>query len=171
MHAQACVCTPLFTFAPGTFTCDCEWPARDSEDIREGSAPRASLSHLPISVWLFGNGSVCQHPPVLSHLGSCSLALEPAWVTSSCALAVVICVWKYHGALSAASGSRVQAGMRVFLLSLKPSWHLGTMFHLLTRLRVRKTMPINFIIGLLDCSDQSQWFVGLDEEHCLLPVI
>lgn len=60
---------------------------------------------------------------------------------------------------------------RVFLLSLKPSWHLGTMFHLLTRLRVWKIMPINFIIGLLDCSDQSQWFVGLDEEHCLLPVI
>lgn len=59
----------------------------------------------------------------------------------------------------------------VFLLSLKPSWHLGTMFHLLTRLRVRKIMPINFIIELLDCSDQSQWFVGLDEEHCLLPVI
>lgn len=109
MHAQACVCTPLFTFAPGTFTCDCEWPARDSEDIREGSAPQASLFIFPTSVWLFGNGSVCQHPTVLSHLGSCSVALEPAWVTSSCALAVVICVWRYHGAVSAASGSRVQA--------------------------------------------------------------
>lgn len=54
MHAQACVCAPLFTFAPGTFMCDCEWPARDSEDIREGSAPQASLSHLPhlcLVVW------------------------------------------------------------------------------------------------------------------------
>lgn len=64
---------------------------------------------FPTSVWLFGNGSVCQHPTILSHLGSCSVALEPAWVTSSCALAVVICVWRYHGAVSAASGSRVQA--------------------------------------------------------------
>lgn len=126
---------------------------------------------FPISVWLFGNRSVCQHPTVLSHLGSCSVALEQAWVTSSCALAIVICVWKYRGALSAASGSRVQADIQCILLSRKASWHLGTMFHLLTRLRVRKIMPINFIIELLDCSDQSQWFVGLDEEHCLLPVI
>lgn len=28
-------------------------------------------------------------------------------------------------------------------------------FHLLTRLRVSKIMPVNFIIELLDCSDQS----------------
>lgn len=90
-------------------------------------------------------------------------------------LPVLLQLWSVSGSTMVPWVLPVGLGYRqtchVFLLSLKPSWHLGTMFHLLTRLRVRKIMPINFIIELLDCSDQSQSFVGLDEEHCLLPVI
>lgn len=85
MHRPVCV--PPFTFVPGTFTCNCEWPTRDSKDLSGKKACPSGFSlpsspSLPLSLWFwfwffffFGNSCVCWHPAVLSHLGSHLLLL------------------------------------------------------------------------------------------------
>lgn len=91
MHRPVCV--PPFTFVPGTFTCNCEWPTRDSKDLSGKKACPSGFSlpsspSLPLSLSLsgfgfgfvlfcffFGNSGVCWHPAVLSHLGSHLLLL------------------------------------------------------------------------------------------------
>lgn len=129
--------------------------------------PQASLSHLPHLCLVFWqrqcmsapNSSlsfgffICCSWTSLGYFFLCScnsdLCLEVPWCLECCQL--------------------VSGTGRHTMYFIKSQTLLT--FHLLTRLRVSKIMPVNFIIELLDCSDQSQWFVGLDEEHCLLPVI
>lgn len=182
MHAQACVCTPFY-LCSRHFHVRLWPPLGTVKTYQERKhAPQASLYHLPhLSLSLsgfgfgffffFGNSCVCWHPAVLSHLGSHLLLL----IKLGLLLAPVLLEWW------SVSGSTMvpwvlPVGLRgtgrhaMYFIKSQTLLTFGyQIFQLLTRLRVNKIMPVNLTIEFLDCWDQSQWFVGLDEEHCLLP--
>lgn len=142
MHRPVCV--PPFTFVPGTFTCNCEWPTRDSKDLSGKKACPSGFSlpsspSLPLSLWFwFWFCFFCFFLATAVYVGTQQFSLIwvlicCSWLSLGCFL--LLCSWNGDLCLEVpwclecyqwVSG--VQADMQCILLSLKPSWLLGTRF-------------------------------------------